>query len=263
MGVLREGARYAFGLMSLTRMFLLPVAAIVASAALLACGGGDDATPSPSSTEGSEATEGITISTPAGTPRATRTPAPSQTASAEAVEAIRSLSEFVSDHGYPEDASFAEVRIPRLGVDARVASRYVGGDGVMASPQGPADIIWYDLAAWPGMGGAPGDGGNAIFSGHVDYNANVRYADVRYRGPGVFRELAGLTSGDIIEVDYAGSTYRYAVVRNEQMGPNSDWGSMWRTGAREMITLYTCGGEFDVNTHSYSDRVVVQAERIP
>jgi LPXTG-site transpeptidase (sortase) family protein len=258
-GVLSRGARYALSLMSLTRTLLLPIAAIVASAALLACGGGDDPTPSPTSTEATS----TSTSTATGTPRPTRTPPPAQTASAEAVEAIRSLGEFVSDHGYPEDASFARVRIPRLGVDARAASRYVGGDGVMANPQGPADVIWYDLSAWPGMGGAPGEGGNAIFSGHVDYNANVRYANVRYRGPGVFRELAGLSSGDIIEIDYAGETFRYAVVRNEQLGPNSDWGALWRTGTTEMVTLYTCGGEFDVNTHSYSDRVVVQAERIP
>ena len=259
--VLRQGARYALSLMSLTRSLLLPIAAIVASAALLACSGGDDPTPTPSPTPTS--TEATSTSTPTSTPRSTRTPAPTQTASAEAVEAIRSLGEFVSEHGYPADASFARVRIPRLGVDAGVASRYVGGDGVMANPQGPADVIWYDLSAWPGMGGAPGEGGNAVFSGHVDYNADVRYANVRYRGPGVFRELAGLSSGDVIEIDYAGETFRYAVFRNEQLGPNSDWGAIWRTGTTEMVTLYTCGGEFDPTTHSYSDRVVVQAERIP
>jgi len=248
--------------MSLTRSLLLSVLAIAASAALVACGGGDDETPA------------VVISTPAATgetvsstgtrtPTTNATPRPEQTASAESVQAITGLNDFVSDYGYPSDASFARVRVPRLGVDAQVVSRYVGGDGVMPNPVGPADVVWYDLAGFPGMGGAPGEGGNAIFSGHVDYNANVGYAGVRYRGPGVFRELAALAMGDIIEVDYNGETLRYAVVSNEQLGPGSDWGSKWRARGSDMVTLYTCGGEFDALTRSYSDRVVVQAERIP
>ncbi len=247
--------------MSHIRSLVLAVMVIAASAALLACGGGDDDDPTVV-IETPSATGGTVSSTETRTPSATSTPRPDQTASAEAVQAITGLNDFVSDYGYPSDAAFARVRIPRLGVDARVSSRYVGGDGVMPNPAGPADIVWYDLAAWAGMGGAPGEGGNAIFSGHVDYNANVGYAGVRYRGPGVFRELAALQMGDIIEVEYDGSKLRYAVVSNEQLGPESDWGAKWSTGRADMITLYTCGGDFDVNSRSYSDRVVVQAERI-
>jgi LPXTG-site transpeptidase (sortase) family protein len=248
-------------LMSFTRALVLSVLVIAASAALVACGGGDG--------DGDQPT--VVISTPVATgepvgwqrtPTATSTPRPSQTASADAVQAITGLNDFVSDYGYPSDASYARLRVPRLGVDARVSSKYVGGDGVMPNPAGPADVVWYDLAGWPGMGGTPGEGGNAIFSGHVDYNASVGYAGVRYRGPGVFRELAALETGDIIEVDYNGSTLRYAVVSKQQLGPGSDWGAVWRTGRTDMVTLYTCGGDFDVNSRSYSDRVVVQAERI-
>ncbi|MDA0302090.1 MAG: class F sortase [Chloroflexi bacterium] len=203
------------------------------------------------------------------TPRPTRTPTatpePTETAT-EAVAAeptVTSLGALISEYGYPADASFARVRIPVLGVDARVASRYVGGDGVMPNPSGPADIVWYDLSAWSGMGGAPGGGGNAVFSGHVDYNARIGYADVRYRGPGVFRDLGRLSDGDIIEVDYNGGTLRYAVVWVRQLHASADdWAPIWRNSGVDSVTLYTCGGEFDTVARQYSDRVVVRAERI-
>lgn len=241
---------------------VLAILAIVAAAFLVACGGDDDPTPT-ITTPSSTATEGTTSPTASRTPRPTTTPRPSQTASAEAVSSIRSLNEFISEHGYPPDANFAQLRIPKLGVDASVANRVVGGDGVMPDPQGPADVVWYDLSGWSGMGGVPGGGGNAVFSGHVDYNWSVGYAGgVNYRGPGVFRELDQLGEGDIIEVDYNGSTLRYAVVSNQQLGPGSDWGAVWSNGGGDALTLYTCGGDFDPNSLEYSDRVVVRAERI-
>lgn len=213
----------------------------------------------------------IIIETPAPTPtataRPTRTPTPTPTETAEAllegIPSVTSLTTFIAEHGYPEDATFARVRIPVLGVDARVASRYVGGDGVMPNPVGPADVVWYDLSAWSGLGGEPGSGGNAIFSGHVDYNATVRYADVHYRGQGVFGQLQRLSEGDVIEVDYNGETLRYAVTWTRQLhASEDDWAPIWRRGGRDAITLYTCGGEFDTVSRQYSDRVVVRAERI-
>lgn len=205
--------------------------------------------------------------TPTATPRPTRTPTPSPTETAtallEGIPSVTSLTRFIADHGYPEDATFARVRIPVLGVDARVASRYVGGDGVMPNPVGPADVIWYDLSAWSGLGGEPGSGGNAIFSGHVDYNANVRYAGVHYRGKGVFGEIQRLSDGDIIEVDYNGETLRYAVAWTRQLhASDGDWAPIWGNGGPDSITLYTCGGEFDTINREYSDRVVVRAVRI-
>lgn len=245
-----------------SRSSILAVVALAVAGLVLGCGGGGD-NPTPTITITSPST---TVSAPAPTettPRATSTPRPSQTASAEAVASLSKLTDFVDQYGYPADATFATIRIPKLGVDASVASRAVGGDGVMADPEGPAEVIWYDLSGWPGMGGVPGGGGNAIFSGHVDYNWTVGYAEgVHYRGSGVFRELHQLAVGDIIEVGYNGSTLRYAVVSNEQLGLGADWGRVWSNAGGDAVTLYTCGGDFDPSSLEYSDRVVVRAERI-
>lgn len=208
-------------------------------------------------------TPALTVTATA-TPRRTATPTATQTPGPGA-EVLSSLRELVADYGYPEGANFARMRIPVLGVDAQVGSRYVARDGVMHSPEGPADLVWYDMAAWPGMGGAPGQGGNAIFAGHVDYAANVGYAGVYYRGQAVFSQLKLLSAGDIIEVDYGGQTYRYQVTWREQFGASgTSWGSVWSSDLSvDSITLYTCGGDFDFTTRSYSDRIVVRAERVP
>lgn len=269
--VQREGGRYALDPMLdlsrgrrsvpfVARAVAAVGVAVLAVVGLVGCGDGE-AAPGLSVTRPPEESASAT---PSRTPAPTQTPRPSQTPSAEAMEAISGLSTFISDYGYPSDATFAHLRIPKLGVDAQVASRTVGLDGVMPDPEGPAEVLWYDMSAWDGMGGVPGGGGNAVFSGHVDYDWTVSYAGgVRYRGQGVFSQLHQLQVGDIIEVAYAGATLRYAVVSNQQLGAGSaDWGSVWSSGGGDAVTLYTCGGTFDASTLEYSDRVVVRAERI-
>jgi sortase (surface protein transpeptidase) len=155
------------------------------------------------------------------------------------------------------------VRIPKLGVDAPVGSSYVG-DAQMDTPEGPATVFWYDLAAWDGLGGLPGEGKNAIFSGHVDYAAFVPYAGVSYRGKAVFAGLGTLAPGDSIFVEYNGQSLEYKVQWVEQVnaGAGGRWAEIWSSDvAVDSITLYTCGGEFDFTERSYIDRVVVRAER--
>ena len=218
--------------------------------------------------------EEIVFETPTATPTATATPRPtasrtptpavSQTPGPGA-EVLSSLRELVANYGYPENANYAVLRIPVLGIDAQAGASYVARDGVMHTPAGPADLVWYDMAAWPGMGGAPGQGGNAIFAGHVDYAATVHYAGVYYRGQAVFSQLKLLSAGDIIEVDYAGQTYRYQVAWREQIAESdTSWGDIWSSNVPvDSITLYTCGGDFDFTSLTYSDRIVVRAERVP
>ena len=176
---------------------------------------------------------------------------------------VTTVKDLVARYGWPAGSDYAQLRIPTIGVDARVGARTVGKDAVMELPAGPADIVWYDLSQWAGLGGGPGGGGNAIFSGHVDYAFNVPYAQVAYRGQGVFSQLNLLSQGDIVEVDYRGQTLRYRVVSRQQLGPSTDWLAIWSAKVpKDTITLYTCGGAFDARTLEYADRVVVRAERL-
>ena len=173
------------------------------------------------------------------------------------------LAAFVETTGNPPQATYARLRIPAIGVDAAVASHLVPGGGApLPDPYGPADVAWYDLREYPGLGGAPGSGGNAVFSGHINYNANVPYAGVRYRGPGVFEGLDRIKQGDLVQVVRGGQTYTYAVSWIQVLPEESTrWGDML-TGSVpvDSVTLFTCTGDFNPLTVGYSHRTVVRAE---
>lgn len=209
------------------------------------------------------ATEPTAIPTPAVTaePTATASPTPEPTATPE--PSIGSIQELVSQYGHPPGYNFARIRIPLIGVDAPVGASLVDGQ-LMGSPEGPATVFWYDLSAWEGLGGRPGEGGNAVFGGHVDLSSYIPYADVTYHGPGVFRDLPLLSPGDRIFVDYNGESLEYVVRWKEQInaGDGARWGEIWSADVpADSITLYTCGGDFDITEGSYVDRVVIRAER--
>ena len=205
-----------------------------------------------------------TVAAPVGTPTATATPEPTATPD-PASKLVTNIADLVDEFGYPPNTDFAVLRIPSLDVSARVGEKIVSrSSATMPTPQGPADVVWYNMSEWPGLGGRPGEGGNAIFAGHVDYAAYVKHAQVNYFGMAVFGSVSRLTIGDIIEVDYEGNTYTYRVRWTRQYDADyNQWGSVWSDEVSvDSITLYTCGGEFDRTTRSYSDRFVVRAERI-
>ncbi len=181
-------------------------------------------------------------------------------------EEITSVADLVKRFGEPPDATFARIKIPVLGVDAPVARATVDANGDMPAATNPVEATWYDLSRYPALGGVPGEGGNAIIAGHVDYFAHIPYADgVLYRGKGVFGSLSLLSPGDVIEIDYQGKTLRYAVQWKQQVHANGgDWQQLFGsdTGG-DAITLYTCTGDFSWTTREYSDRLVVRAQRVP
>ena len=162
----------------------------------------------------------------------------------------------------PIAASDGRIRIPSLGVDAPLGVQRVAPDGAMPMPYGPVDIAWYDFSLHPGLDGIPGTSGNTILSGHVDYAANVSYAGVRYSGPAVFSDLARLRPGATIEVA-RGRTVVYRVVSVDVLpADRADWLAEFASTPVEMLTLFTCTGDFNPRTSDYSDRVVVKAVRV-
>ena len=140
--------------------------------------------------------------------------------------------------------------IPRIGVDAPVTARGVDADGVMQNPDGPEDVVWYDFTA------RPGQGDNAVFSGHLDYHDY---------GPAVFARLQEVTAGDLVEVRLEdGTVHRYAVTLSvlypADLAPSRE--IVGPTG-RDMVTLVTCGGTWQGRPRGYSHRLVVRADHLP
>ena len=166
-------------------------------------------------------------------------------------------------HGEPKGTDFARLRIPSIGVNAPVGSWGVTGNA-MPEPYGPTDVAWYDLSAFPGNGGYPGTGKNAVFGAHADLNRLIEGAGQRYTGPAVFWDLDSLKPGDRIEVELNGQVLKYSVVwAREVSATATDWSQYWSSNVKvDSITLFTCSGKFDPDTHEYGSRLLVRAERL-
>lgn len=136
-------------------------------------------------------------------------------------------------------------------IDAEVEVQQIV-DGVMLNPSGPWIVSWYEQTSMLG------EIGNIVMAGHVDY-WNV--------GPSVFFNLRDLVEGDQVEVIGENQTsYLYSVEWNETfeleeltsgritelVGPTED----------PVLTLITCGGEFDYASGEYLSRTVVRASLV-
>jgi LPXTG-site transpeptidase (sortase) family protein len=141
------------------------------------------------------------------------------------------------------------IEIPSLEVDATIVAVGLQPDGSMEIP--PATVAgWYHYGPKPGA-----DSGSAVIAGHV-----------ASRGvPGVFLKLRGLEVGAEVSVtDADGETHRYRVSERFQVGkealPSTE---LFRTSGDPVLTLITCGGEFDRKARRYSDNVIIRALSIP
>ena len=126
----------------------------------------------------------------------------------------------------------------------------VGSDLQMGEPIADCDVVRQNFAAFPGVGGYPGDGGTTTLAGHVDYHPNYQ---------AVFWYLRNIQVG--AEIRYQRADGRTVVYSVDWAGaisdPSYDWGSLVTSGATESIVLITCDGVFNAATHEYSNRFVV------
>lgn len=154
--------------------------------------------------------------------------------------------------------------ISSIGVNASLTYRKVGLDGVMPNPDSPDDIVYYDFSNWPGKGGAPGQGGNSIFAGHVD--SGTKACDNGTKPPpceAVLWDLNQLKIGDEIDVQISGQAYKYKVTSNQPINATTGpWDQIVSATAQESITIITCGGDFNRDTHEYNNRQVLTATRM-
>jgi len=154
--------------------------------------------------------------------------------------------------------------IAKFGVNAPLTYKTVASDGTMPNPNGADDVAYYNFAGWPGKGGAPGQGGNSVFAGHVDSGRTAcKNGTVPPPCQAVFWDIGKMSIGDEIEVVIGGSSYKYRVTSNQPVhAENGDWDSIVSARAQETITLITCGGDFNPQTREYTHRQVVVAVRV-
>jgi sortase (surface protein transpeptidase) len=143
-------------------------------------------------------------------------------------------------------AHLATLRIPALGVIAAIESVTVDNKGNMAIPQKPMDVGWYS----PGV--VPGDPGDAVIDGHLNW----------YRIPrGPFYSLSKLQVGDDIEVDtQSGTRLRFTVsVKPYSVPYTSHPATLFERGGKARLSLVTCSGDWDQARQTYLNREIVDS----
>jgi sortase family protein len=147
-----------------------------------------------------------------------------------------------------EAAPPRSIRIPAIGVRARVIPLGLNPDGTMQTPDDFSATGWYK--PWR----EPGERGAAVLTGHVD----------TVHGPAVFYRLRELRRGNVIRVGRAdGSVVRFRVEGLERW-PKAEFPThrVFRRTRISTLRLVTCSGNFDTSTGHYVDNTIVYAARV-
>lgn len=137
--------------------------------------------------------------------------------------------------------------IPTIKVNAPVESVGMDSQGLtMDLPSGAGSIAWFNLSA------EPGQPGNTIVAGHVDYG----------RDTAVFWDLNKLQAGDYVNLfTKDGQQFIYQVDSTNWYADDAapvDQVFGWTDAPT--VTIITCGGTFNQSTRNYDKRLVVTAK---
>jgi LPXTG-site transpeptidase (sortase) family protein len=145
--------------------------------------------------------------------------------------------------------------IPSIDVNAPVVVMGMDDENVPDVPFNADDVAWYNFSP------PPGEMGNAVLGGHLNWGGN----------PGAFTSLKDLHEGDIIRIrSEEGREFAYQVTGTFSIDPTDPDARdiLAATEGKETVTLITCGGDWEPDPDDerlggdYSERVVVKAERI-
>lgn len=140
----------------------------------------------------------------------------------------------------------ARLRIPALGVDAKIEHVGIKDDGSMGTPKDFKDVSWYSLGAKPGAAGS------AVFAGHVNNGLT---------NAGVFANLSKINKGDYITLaDAEGATKVYRVERVQEYPADASTEEIFATTGPQQIVLITCDGEWVPKARTFDTRLVVIAK---
>lgn len=141
------------------------------------------------------------------------------------------------------------LRIPAINVDAALDYVSLTSQGELGVPAGPNTAAWYD------RGPRPGQPGNAVIDGHFGYKNNI---------PAIFDNLHKLQPGDsIFVVDDRGATTTFVVSSLQMYDQNASESSVFSSAdGKSHLNLITCQGIWNQNQKSYSNRLVVFADKV-
>jgi LPXTG-site transpeptidase (sortase) family protein len=142
------------------------------------------------------------------------------------------------------DPTPSRLLIARISVDAKVESLGLDQKRNLASPNDYHDVAWYNL------GPAPGEPGNALINGHVNW----------WTGSAVFTRLSELQPGDEVVIARGdGTRLTFKVTSSTTVAAGARVASLFAPSAVATLTLITCTGQWDTRIQSDTRRLLVSA----
>lgn len=139
--------------------------------------------------------------------------------------------------------------IPNINLNAMLEHVGVTQSGVLDAPKVPTMAAWFD------RGPRPGEKGNAIIIGHFGWKNGI---------PAVFDGLYKLHEGDrIYVIDENNATTTFVVRELRTYRENDDASEVFRSrDGNAHLNLITCSGVWNKARKSYSNRLVVFADKV-
>ena len=138
--------------------------------------------------------------------------------------------------------------IPIINVDAFIKYNGLTSDGSMDIDKDPTTVAWYRL------GPRPGEPGSAVIAGHYGWSGN---------DPAVFNDIHTLVKGDELSIiDEKGISIPFIVQVVKKYSPEDEASSVFKsTDGKSHLNLITCGGTWENSKNTYSDRIIVFADK--
>jgi len=111
-----------------------------------------------------------------------------------------------------------------------------------------------DAVGWYRYNPKPGEPGSSVLSAHISYNGTN----------GVFRYLSDVETGDVVTIGYEdGSSASFEIVEVAQYDKQElPLERIFDKDGDPVLTLITCGGDFNSSLRSYEDNLVAYAAPI-
>ncbi len=116
---------------------------------------------------------------------------------------------------------------------------------------GDMEIPGADTVGWYRFNPTPGEPGSSVLAAHISYNGE----------PGVFRYLADVKIGERVVVTFDdGTTTEFEIVELAQYDKQElPTDRIFAKDGEPVLTLITCGGDFNRSLSSYEDNIVAYA----
>lgn len=140
------------------------------------------------------------------------------------------------------------LKIPAINVDAKIENIGLTAQGAVDIPKDPDNAAWYNLSPYPG------DTGNAVITGHI----NWYYGQI-----GVFVNLHKVKPGDkLIVQDENGAEISFIVRETRSYDAAAEAIDVFISNdGKAHLNLITCGGVWDRSAQQYTERLVVFSDK--